>query len=267
MRRRREQPAAGSRGTPYNRGGRMSSLLLRPLHSVRLPGSQRVHRSRRVQRRRSSRSDAHAAITSSRRGRCSISAVPRLRLITCASRSAASSIARVRLRMSVASVCQNTLIDEDLGVGHLLADRRGHCGAVAEAIDVVVDERPVLAYPDPAGDTSDVRMQRVDAAVDHARCGRLCRSGPKETSAWLSRTTARTRRRAPASRRGAPSSTIPLAAEDAARGPRRSASAMAVRDQQRRASAHDALVAGRHLTLRDRIERCARLVQHQRRSD
>ena len=56
---------------------------------------------------------------------------------------------------------------EDLGVGRLLANRRGHRGAVTETIDVIVVRRTVLVDADAAGDAADMRMRGVHAAVDH----------------------------------------------------------------------------------------------------
>ena len=56
---------------------------------------------------------------------------------------------------------------EDLRVGRLLANRRGHRRAVTEAIDVIVVRRAVLVDADAAADAADVWMGRVHAAVDH----------------------------------------------------------------------------------------------------
>src|SRR5262245_13019843 len=55
----------------------------------------------------------------------------------------------------------------DLGVRDFLADGGSDRGAVAETIDVVVDEGPVLENPGAAGYAANVRMRGVDAAVDH----------------------------------------------------------------------------------------------------
>src|SRR5262245_19370231 len=55
---------------------------------------------------------------------------------------------------------------DDLGLRNLLADGGGDRGAVAETIDVVVDERAILENSDAAGHAADVRMRRVDAAID-----------------------------------------------------------------------------------------------------
>ena len=45
-------------------------------------------------------------------------------------------------------------------------DRGRHCGSVPEAIDEVVLQRAVFANRNPTRDGADVRMGRMDAAVD-----------------------------------------------------------------------------------------------------
>src|SRR5437867_1700822 len=95
-----------------------------------------------------------------------MSAVPRLRLITVAPRVAASSIARTSVTMSVASVRQKTLIAKISAPG-AFSRIAGDGGAVAEPIDVVVEQRAVLTNREPARHAAHVRMRRVHAAVDH----------------------------------------------------------------------------------------------------
>ena len=56
---------------------------------------------------------------------------------------------------------------EELCARRLFADRGSNRRAVTEAVDVVVDDRAILANAEPAHDAADVRMGRVNAAVDH----------------------------------------------------------------------------------------------------
>ena len=57
------------------------------------------------------------------------------------------------------------LRDEDLGLGRLFANCRGHCGAVPQSIDEVVREPALGIHAHSVFDTANMRVQRVHAAV------------------------------------------------------------------------------------------------------
>jgi hypothetical protein len=58
------------------------------------------------------------------------------------------------------------LDDDDRAVRRLFANHRGHGGAVAEPIDEILVERPVLSNGDALFDGSHVGMRGMNAAVD-----------------------------------------------------------------------------------------------------
>ena len=195
----------------------------------------------------------------------------------CAPASAAQVIARTRTDTSVANCRSNILHSEEIDARTLLANCRGHGGAVADAIRVV--SGVIRDQRRSALNATDVRMDTVHAAVQHGDDYSSTSSvgegsiSESEAHAVVSVHGLKRAARKETGERGcalaeeivgrAFFNDATLLEDDDAVGA--TGKIQPVCDDDRRPASHHGLVAGGDLSFRGRIQRARCLVEHEHR--